>query len=381
MFNKGNRLHFKLSPVGDDINRGGLPWAVFSPPTGSKAMRQFEMYWVKLRLVIVFVFFSIVAKTQDLHFSQFYEAPLVRNPALAGLFEGDVRAQLVYRNQWGSVTTPYQTGSLNGEYKFAVGKGDDFVTAGLQILWDKAGSVALNTTHLLPAVNYHKSMNADKNRYLSIGFMGGLVSRRLDRSKVTTNNQYVDGFGYNGSLPDGETFASNYSYFDAGVGMSYNSSLGDRKENNFFVGFAYHHFNKPANSFYQKLQHLPKWVVSGGLRTTMGDVSYITFNADISVQGPFKELIGGAMYSRKIGDMEVPDYVVHLGGYLRWEDAIIPVVKLDYHPFSVAFSYDMNISQLRTSSQGRGGFEITLSYIGFLNSNGSTKDILRCPRF
>ena len=154
-------------------------------------------------LVVVFVLFSVVAKTQDLHFSQFYEAPLVRNPALAGLFEGDVRAQLVYRNQWGSVTTPYQTGSLNGEYKFAVGKGDDFVTAGLQILWDKAGSVALNTTHLLPAVNYHKSMNADKNRYLSIGFMGGLVSRRLDRSKVTTNNQYLDGFGYNGSLPDG----------------------------------------------------------------------------------------------------------------------------------------------------------------------------------
>lgn len=336
---------------------------------------------LRQRLTVVFVLFSVVAKTQDLHFSQFYEAPLVRNPALAGLFEGDVRAQLVYRNQWGSVTTPYQTGSLNGEYKFAIGRGDDFMTAGLQILWDKAGSVALNTTHLLPAVNYHKSMNADKNRYLSIGFMGGLVSRRLDRSKVTTNNQYVDGFGYNGSLPDGETFASNYSYFDAGVGMSYNSSLGDRKENNFFVGFAYHHFNKPANSFYQKLQHLPKWVVSGGLRTTMGDLSYITFNADVSVQGPFKELIGGAMYSRKIGDEEAPDYIIHMGGYLRWEDAIIPVVKLDYHPFSVAFSYDMNISQLRTSSQGRGGFEIALSYIGFLNSNGSTKGILRCPRF
>ena len=37
---------------------------------------------------------------QDLHFSQFYEAPLIRNPALAGLFDGDVNVQLVYRNQW-----------------------------------------------------------------------------------------------------------------------------------------------------------------------------------------------------------------------------------------------------------------------------------------
>lgn len=87
------------------------------------------------------------------------------------------------------------------------------------------------------------------------------------------------------------------------------------------------------------------------------------------------------MFSRKIGDEVVPDYIIHGGAYLRWNDAIIPVVKLDYNPFSVAFSYDMNISQLRTASQGRGGFELSLSYTGFLNTAGSTKDIIRCPRF
>lgn len=337
---------------------------------------------MKLRCLLLSLFAVVAAglQAQDLHFSQFYEAPLLRNPALAGLFEGDVRVQMVYRNQWASVTNPYQTGSLNGEYKLPVGKGDDFVTAGLQVLWDRAGTVALTTTNLLPAVNYHKSLSADKNRYLSLGFMGGLVSRRIDRSKVTTNNQY-DGFGYNGSLPDGETFASNYSYFDAGVGMSYNASIGDNKNNNFFVGIAYHHFNKPVNSFYQRLQHLPKWVASGGVRTSMGEMAYITINGDVSVQGQFREYIGGAMYSRKIGDFEVPDYIVHLGAYLRWNDAIIPVVKLDYKPFSLGFSYDMNISQLRTASQGRGGFELSLSYAGFLNSRLTSKDVLRCPRF
>src|SRR4249919_1666457 len=78
------------------------------------------------------------AQGQDLHFSQFFEAPLLRNPSLAGIFEGDFRAQMVYRNQWASVTTPYQTASLNSEYKFPVGKGNDFMTGGLQILWDRA---------------------------------------------------------------------------------------------------------------------------------------------------------------------------------------------------------------------------------------------------
>lgn len=330
--------------------------------------------------VCILAGYALQTKAQDLHFSQFYEAPLVRNPALAGLFEGDVRAQLVYRSQWGAITTPYQTGSMNGEVKFGVGKGEDFMTTGLQVLWDKAGSVALHTTHLMPVVNYHKSMNADKNRYVSLGFMGGLVSRGLDRSKVTTDNQY-DGFGYNGSLPDGEHFASNYNYWDMAVGLSYNSAIGDNKDDNFFLGLAYHHFNKPVNSFYRQLQHLPRWVASGGVRTTLGEESFITINADFNLQGPYKELIAGAMFSRKIGDFEQPDYIVHVGGYLRWEDAIIPVIKLDYHPFSIAFSYDMNISSLRTASQGRGGFEISLGYIGFLNTGGSTRDALRCPRF
>lgn len=331
-----------------------------------------------LSVACCFVMDSIYA--QDLHFSQFYEAPLLRNPSLAGIFEGDFRAQLVYRNQWASVTNPYQTGSLNSEYKFHVGRGDDFMTAGLQVLWDRAGTVALTTSHLMPALNFHKSLSADRNRYVSLGFMGGPVMRRLDRSKVTTNNQY-DGFGYNGSLPDGETFTSNYSYFDMAVGMSFNTSLGDNPRNNMFAGVAYHHFNEPVNAFYDNLQHLPKWVISGGLRTTMGDESYITINADYSSQGPYKEWIGGALFAKTFGDYENPDYTVHFGGYLRWKDAIIPVIKLDYRPFSLGFSYDMNISTLRTASQGRGGFELSLTWLSFFDKENSTREVVRCPRF
>ncbi|HRF17259.1 MAG TPA: type IX secretion system membrane protein PorP/SprF, partial [Chitinophagaceae bacterium] len=44
------------------------------------------------------------ASAQDIHFSQFFEAPLLRNPSLAGIFTGDIRVQAVYRDQWNSVT-------------------------------------------------------------------------------------------------------------------------------------------------------------------------------------------------------------------------------------------------------------------------------------
>lgn len=317
---------------------------------------------------------------QDLHFSQFFEAPLLRNPSLAGLFEGDVRVQGVYRNQWSSIANPYQTGSLNAEYKFPVGKGDDYFTAGVQAMFDRAGTVALTTTQFLPAVNFHKSLSESRNTYLSLGFMGGVVSRRLDQSRMTTNNQY-DGFGYNGSLPTGEIFTANYSYLDMNVGMSLSTTLGADEQHLIFGGIAYHHFNKPVNSFYRNINHLPKWVVSGGLKLNADFMSYWTFQGDYYSQGPYQSAIAGVTYSRKFGDEDIPSYVLHLGSYYRYKDAVIPVVKLDVFPVSISFSYDINTSKLRTASMGRGGFETGVTYINYLNNDNSSKEKTKCPKF
>ena len=97
------------------------------------------------------------------------------------------------------------------------------------------------------------------------------------------------------------------------------------------------------------------------------------------MQGGFSETVAGSLCGLKIGpDPDNPDYVLHAGAFLRWNDAIIPVVKLDYHPFSVAVSYDVNISKLKPSSYGRGGAEVSISYIGFLKRS---EGIIRCPKF
>ncbi|MBC7904102.1 MAG: PorP/SprF family type IX secretion system membrane protein [Gemmatimonadaceae bacterium] len=327
---------------------------------------------------------SLGVAAQDLHFSQFYEAPLLRNPSLAGIFSGDVRVQMVYRDQWNSFTNAYKTGSLNAEYKAPVGKGDDFLTIGLQMLYDKAGTVGLTTTQIMPALNYHKSVNGNKNSYISVGFMGGIVEKRIDRSKVTTNAQF-DGVAYNPALADGEAFATpKFNYFDGAVGVSYNSVFGTDDKHSYFVGFAYHHLNRPRNSFYRTAAGAlnPKYVVSGGLKFNVDDYTYFTLQADHSSQGTFKETIGGALYSYKMGDSpDAPLYTLHFGAFLRWKDALIPVVKIDYDPFSIGLSYDVNISQLKTVSQGRGGFELSVVYAGFLDRYNSSRDKVLCPRF
>ena len=312
---------------------------------------------------------------QDIHFSQFFEAPLWRNPSLSGIFTGDVRVQAVYRDQWNSVTDAYRTGSVNAEYKMPVGKLNDFVTIGIQALYDRAGTIGWTSTHLLPALNYHKSLSGEKNRYLSLGFMGGLVQRRFDPSKMTTNSQYD-----NGGLGE-NLLNTQYSYADGSVGMSYNSDINDQPANNFYIGAAYHHFNRPRNSFYRNntIELHPKWVFSGGLRMGVADYAFITLQADHSRQGGFSETMGGVLYGLKLGeDPDNPAYTIHAGGFLRWNDALVPVIKLDYAPFSVALSYDVNISKLKPSSYGRGGFELSVSYIGFLKRN---EGYLLCPKF
>jgi hypothetical protein len=202
---------------------------------------------------------------------------------------------------------------------------------------------------------------------------------------MTTNNQY-DGIGGSNSMPTGEEFGqNNLLYFDGSAGLSFNTQVGSRPDNNLYFGVAYHHFNKSAKiSFYNnsKVQIDPKWVYSAGLRTTVNDYAYITFYADYSTQGPNSEIIGGMLYSLKLDSYpDDPQYVISGGGFLRWNDAFIPVVKLDLNPFTFAVSYDVNVSALKTISQARGGFELSLSYQKFLDRNNSTKNSIRCPRF
>jgi len=326
---------------------------------------------------------STFAYSQDVHFSQIFETPLLRNPSLAGVFKGDIRFQSVYRTQWNTVTTPYQTTSVSGEFKKQIGNNYDFITIGGQILYDKAGTVALTTTQILPAINYQKSLSEYRNMYLSLGFMGGLIQRKLDRNKMTTNSQY-DGTTYNESLSDGETFSSpNYSYFDGSVGMSFNTQLGENEDDNLYIGAAYHHFNKAKKiSFYSVTDEemTPKIVGSVGLRMGMSISSFFTIQADYSAQGKYREIVGGMLYSIKLDNDEDPKYLFHAGAYFRWKDAIIPVAKLEFRPISVAVSYDANISQLKQSSKGQGGFEISLVYQN-AKRNNSSLEAMRCPKF
>src|ERR1700739_134670 len=124
---------------------------------------------------------SFSLRAQDINFSQFYELPMLRNPALAGIFKGDIRFTSAFRNQWQSVTVPYQTTALGTEVRFSLGDNtDDYLTVGLQITDDVAGDSKLTRLQLLPALNFQKSLDDNKDSYLSAGILFGPVQEKFD---------------------------------------------------------------------------------------------------------------------------------------------------------------------------------------------------------
>jgi len=348
-----------------------------------KAIKSNIIYRAKLiALLVLILSASVQSNAQDIHFSQLFETPLLRNPSLAGLFEGDVRIQGVYRDQWNSFANAYRTGSFNAEYKMPVGQSDNYFSLAGQLMFDKAGSAGLTTTHVLPAINFHKSLSSERSSYLSVGFMGGLVQKRIDISKITTDNQY------NNARFDPNHFSAedlsnvNHSYFDGSAGISFNTEFGNN--NLLYIGGAYHHFNRPRSSFYRNMnvEINPKFVTSIGTKLNITDYSAFTLQADHSMQGSYKEIIGGIMYSHSLVETyDGPVYVLHIGSMLRVGDAVVPTIKLEKERLAFALSYDVNISKLKTASMSRGGVELSISYRTFLDRESSTKGVLFCPRF
>jgi len=73
--------------------------------------------------IIILTIFTFAAETltaQDLHFSQFFNNPLLTNPANTGFIpDADYRLGASYRNQYSSIlANPYNTFSIYGDAQF-----------------------------------------------------------------------------------------------------------------------------------------------------------------------------------------------------------------------------------------------------------------------
>ena len=332
-------------------------------------------------LTFTFIFWASMAKAQDMNFSQFHELPLLRNPGLAGLFNGDVRATAVMRNQWSSVTVPYVSQGLGAEGRFGLSENSgNYITTGLQITNDVAGDSKFGKIQLLPILAYNKLLSSERDTYLTLGFMGGPVIQRFDPSKLKFDDQFVNG-SYSPSNPTQQTFSrTDFTYIDGSVGLTFSSTLGN--EINYYIGAGCFHFTSPKVAFNKQNDIVlnRKYVVNVGFSAPTSDYDKFIFYADYFLQSGNNQAQGGFIYKRDlIQGVEDESVSLSVGSLIRWNDAIIPLVKVDLYKFAFGLSYDVNISKLKTASQMRGGFELTLSFRNFLNIRSSSENKTRCP--
>ena len=326
---------------------------------------------------------SQLAFCQDFTFSQFYEQPLLRNPSLAGLFNGDIRVSLAYRDQWGSVTVPFRTSSLSIEHKIPLGDSHDIITIGSQMSVDAAGDIRLKRTQFLPAINFHKSLNDEKDTYLSLAFMGGPVSSQFDASQLKLGDQFVGG-GYSASNPTAQPITNNsYSYWDLTTGLSFSTVF--QNKTRFYLAAGLAHFTKPTIKSLTLTDAsfiAPKFTLNIGTNAMVGERGHMIAFADYFTQNGNHQFLGGVLLGLDLDSYNNEESTsFYLGSFLRWGDALIPVIKLDFNHISIGISYDVNVSKLKVVSNWRGGLELTASYHGFLKIRNSTLDRVRCVRF
>lgn len=335
----------------------------------------------KTATLLILLAGAICMQAQDVHFSQFYETPLLRNPALGGIFTGKFRTHTVYRNQWAGVndsyssSSPYTTMALGIECKLSgYCLDDNTLTGGVQIMKDYAGAGRLNRVMSLFNISYRRNIGSIQ---LAGGFCGGPVMSNFDFSKFSWDDQYVNGRYSRGNPTTQPIPLNTKTYADIGAGLVL--SGGEDGVYQWYAGGSAYHITRPKISFINSgdaYQQKVRGTINGGLSFLVNEADYLKFYADAMFQGGQQEYVVGALYKKRIDtDTEVEDegFNITAGLLYRYNDAVIPVVNVQSGRWAIGFSYDANVSRLTSASKMRGGLEFTLKYRGLLQGQSCDK--------
>jgi type IX secretion system PorP/SprF family membrane protein len=324
-------------------------------------------------------------KAQDIHFSQFYENAILRNPALTGVFSGDFKAGVNYRTQWGNLSTPFQTVLASAETRIQTNKeAHDYLSFGACISYDHAGSIDFNSLQLTPAINYNKRLFDGRASYLSVGFAGSYIQRSVDPTKMTLDNQYVGG-GYDPNAATGENMKfEKITHYDVSAGVSFNSSAGPNNEVMYYIGGAAYHVTKPRESFNANENFIrlgAKYTGNAGVTVRCTPRMSFMATANYTNQAPYEETIFGGMVTYRQPLSESKLFALSGGCFLRVKDAIIPTIKIDYNTYAFTLSYDVTTSSLKPALSAKGGWEMSVYIRGRYPRREGATDRIECPRF
>ncbi|TQM50577.1 type IX secretion system PorP/SprF family membrane protein [Arcticibacter tournemirensis] len=190
----------------------------------------------KIFIISAVLLTSLKTEAQDHIYSQFFNAPVYLNPALNGEFKGSFRMNMIYRNQWSSISGDLNYMSTSIDYQLPNIGG----AVGLMFNSSSEGTAYLKKNNIAGIYSYSVGTEGFT---ASFGLQAGITNRKLDFSKLIFSDQLDPRLGFEGGASAAESpYNDNKYYFDAGSGVNF--VIG-----NAMIGASMMHLNKPDESF------------------------------------------------------------------------------------------------------------------------------------
>lgn len=322
----------------------------------------------RLLSILFLLSLSVTLRAQDIHFSQMDANPLLLNPAYAGFFEGNGRFGLAYRNQWATVSTPFQTFAVTGEaaLKRSANRRRG-VSLGLMAYNDVAGTLSYGTLSGGLTLAGYTVIGRHHNHILSAGIEGGYAQAGFnpDNAEMEDPSEHFD---------QRET---TYPLLGAGIAW-YCQASGDLTTK---AGFSVRNINRP-NISYMQLDDTylePRYTIHFRAEYRCWQSVSLRPIVMAQLQKNYHEILYGMDVKWHLE--ESAQLLFSLGGGLcyRHGDALLANLMMEYNAFVFNFCYDANISKLTSASKSIGAFEVGLIYrIG--NGRQNVRAI-KCPVF
>lgn len=358
------------------------PFVCFAFPT----LRIFAVksYCIQVLAFITLLLITYKAQAQDLHFTQYTNAPLLVNPANTGANTFyDFRVGGNIRNQWAATQVPYKTVSVWGDAKLFENRlTNSWLGVGAILLNDVAGTGSLTSTKAFANITYHTML--DEEQVLSVGISGGLVQKRVDYTKLTFDAQWNEKF-FDITAPSNEPFIANQaSYLDFNMGMNYSWYAND----NFYfnAGLSMMHVLTPKETFFNTDSvdaRVPRrYNAFFNATIKMNDAVILNPTLYYSQMATSSEFVLGCIGNINLSG-DGGNTQLLLGAYYRNKNAIAPAFGFVLGNLQIMANYDATTSTLTAYQNFRSAYELSIVWNSMYKTNDNGAKAVRCttPRF
>lgn len=319
-----------------------------------------KKFYSKILVTVIVLTGVFTMNAQDFHISQYDNSLQQINPAYTGYgIDKDYRVNLNHRTQWAQITSrPYRSFLFSYDQKL-----DEQFNVGGYFISNNAGDGNINTVNFMLSGSYNIIQSPISEHKLTAGLQLGVFNRNVGLNDFTYDSQYNSSTGaFDTGIESGEVFnRTTFTRFDAALGMFYDYVDEDIMFNP-YGGFSLMHIGLPNESISADRYVLPlHWVLHAGTDIRVDQDWNIIPNILYMYQRKAYDFNFGVMGEYKIS---ATDYTVMAGVNHRFKDAVIAHLGFKYKQNVIRISYDFNTSYLKDYTGGRGGFEMSVVFVG-----------------